>query len=252
MPIVPGFVSDTVVPAKSSTVSLFVRARRTRSSYAAWNAAKSSVSAFFTFGTSSVRLPSDFCWSIASPRFTCVMAHDARRAVDDAEARVHRRHLLQRAHDRETDEVREADLAAAIARELVVQDLAVDLEQLGGQRAHRRCGRDAEARFHVLDDARRRAPQRLRRLAVERDRAGASRRLWRVGGGGRRRGNGGRGRDRSGRRRHAVGSRRRTRASPRRPRSGSRGTGGTSRRSARHWGRAPRGEARQASRRSSS
>ncbi len=71
VPIVPGFVSDTVVRAKSSTVSLLVRARRMRSSYAAWKPAKSNVSAFLMFGTSRVRLPSDFCWSMASPRFTC-------------------------------------------------------------------------------------------------------------------------------------------------------------------------------------
>jgi hypothetical protein len=62
---------ETVVPAKSSTASLFVRALRMRPSYAAWKAAKSSVSACLMFGTRSVRDPSSFCMSIASPRFTC-------------------------------------------------------------------------------------------------------------------------------------------------------------------------------------
>ena len=72
VPIVPGFVIDTVVPVKSSTVSLLVRALRMISSYAAWKAAKSSVSAFLMFGTSNVREPSSFCMSIARPRLTCV------------------------------------------------------------------------------------------------------------------------------------------------------------------------------------
>ena len=77
----------------------------------------------------------------------------------------------QRLQHRVADEVRERDLAAPRAGEVVVQDLAVDLEQLGGNGAHRRGGRDAEARLHVLDDACRGAAQRLRRVAVEHDRA---------------------------------------------------------------------------------
>ncbi len=161
-----------MVPAKSSTVSLLLRARRMRSSYAAWKPAKSSVSAFLMFGTSSVRAAVGFLLVDREAEVDVRVPHDARRAVDDAEARVHVRRLLQRAHDREPDEVREADLAAAIAGELVVQDLAVDLEQLRRQRAHRRGGGDAETRDHVLDDARRRAPQDLGGLAVERHRRG--------------------------------------------------------------------------------
>ena len=58
------------------------------------------------------------------------------------------------------------------AGEVVVQDLAVDLEQLRRDGAHRRRGRHPEARLHVLDDARRCAPQRLGGLAVD---AGARR-----------------------------------------------------------------------------
>ena len=85
-------------------------------------------------------------------------------------------------------------LAAARACEMVVEDLAVDLEQLGRHRAHRRGGRDVEARFHVLDDARRRAAQRLR-LSRRRARSAPCRCRRRGGGaarrGGRRRGESG-------------------------------------------------------------
>jgi len=69
--IVPGFVSVMVVPAKSSTTSVPARARRTTSSYAAQNWAKSIVSALLMFGTSSCRVPSGFARSIAKPMFTC-------------------------------------------------------------------------------------------------------------------------------------------------------------------------------------
>jgi len=71
VPIVPGFVSDMVVPAKSSAVSLLPRARRMMSSYAAQKRPKSSVSAFLMLGTTSVRVPSSFCRSMARPRLTC-------------------------------------------------------------------------------------------------------------------------------------------------------------------------------------
>ena len=71
VPIIPGLVIVAVVPAKSSGESLFVRTLRMSSSYAAKNDAKSSSSACLMFGTRSVREPSDFSWSIASPRFRC-------------------------------------------------------------------------------------------------------------------------------------------------------------------------------------
>ena len=44
------------------------------------------------FGTSSVRVPSDFSMVDREPEVDVLVAHDARRAVDDAEARVHARH----------------------------------------------------------------------------------------------------------------------------------------------------------------
>ena len=68
VPIVPGLVSEIVVPWKSSTVSLPSRAFRTTSSYAVQNAAKSITSARLMFGTRSWRVPSFLCMSIARPR----------------------------------------------------------------------------------------------------------------------------------------------------------------------------------------
>ena len=71
VPMVPGLVSEIVVPAKSSTVSLLPRARRTTSSYADQKPAKSSVSHFLIDGTSSWRVPSGLARSIAMPTLTC-------------------------------------------------------------------------------------------------------------------------------------------------------------------------------------
>ena len=51
VPIVPGLVRVIVVPGKSSTVSLFVRALRMRSSYAATNRRSRCLSACLMFGT---------------------------------------------------------------------------------------------------------------------------------------------------------------------------------------------------------
>jgi exodeoxyribonuclease-3 len=50
--------------------------------------------------------------------------------------------------------VGEGDLAAVDALEVVVDDAAVDLEQLRRHLAHRRRGRHGERALHVLDDAR--------------------------------------------------------------------------------------------------
>ncbi len=70
VPIIPGLVMVTVVPAKSSGVIAPVRTLRINSSYAAKNPAKSRSSACLTLGTRSVREPSDLATSTASPRFT--------------------------------------------------------------------------------------------------------------------------------------------------------------------------------------
>ncbi len=70
VPTVPGFVSEIVVPMKSSGEIVPWRDRATRSSKAATSAAKLSVCASLTFGTSSVREPSFFWTSIAIPSRT--------------------------------------------------------------------------------------------------------------------------------------------------------------------------------------
>ena len=68
------------------------------------------------------------------------------------EGRIERRHRLQSSHDRPSDDVGEADLAACRPPELVVDDLPVDLEQLGRHRMHARRRRHGQGGDHVLDD----------------------------------------------------------------------------------------------------
>ena len=74
---------------------------------------------------------------------------------------VHRRHLGQRLDQREADEVRERDLAAATTGEVVVDDDAVVDHQLGRDGAHRGGRGDLERGLHVGHDARGRAAQLL-------------------------------------------------------------------------------------------
>ena len=108
----------------------------------------------------------------ARPRFTCWWRTTTGLPSIDAVARVHARARRRaRAAPRSAMRWVKLTLPPPRAREVVVEDLAVDLEQLGRDGAHRRRGRDAEARLHVLDDAGRGAAQRLRRLAVEHQRA---------------------------------------------------------------------------------
>ncbi len=71
VPIVPGLVRLIVVPWKSGSASLLSRARRTMSSYAIQNSAKFISSAALIDGTSSCRVPSGFCMSMARPRLMC-------------------------------------------------------------------------------------------------------------------------------------------------------------------------------------
>src|SRR5882762_11592826 len=70
VPIVPGFVSVIVAPAKSSGTSLLVRALSTSASYVVWKVAKSMPSACLMTGTTRACLPSFFSTSTARPRFT--------------------------------------------------------------------------------------------------------------------------------------------------------------------------------------
>ncbi len=71
VPMVPGLVSEIVVPWKSSTVSFAVRALLTTSSYAAQKSVKSIASAPLMLGTRSWREPSGLAISMARPRLTC-------------------------------------------------------------------------------------------------------------------------------------------------------------------------------------
>src|SRR2546423_647848 len=70
VPMVPGFVSVMVAPAKSSGRSLLPRAFSMSDSYVAWKVAKSIRSACLMTGTTRARLPSFFSTSTARPRFT--------------------------------------------------------------------------------------------------------------------------------------------------------------------------------------
>ena len=71
VPSVPGFVSDTVAPTKSSAPKLALWTLRTRSSYASRNVRKSMVSASRMTGTRRLRVPSARCTSTARPSPTC-------------------------------------------------------------------------------------------------------------------------------------------------------------------------------------
>ncbi len=70
VPSVPGFVREMVVPSKSVSLILPVRARVTTSSAAAANSAKVILSTPLTLGTRSVRVPSGFETSTARPKRT--------------------------------------------------------------------------------------------------------------------------------------------------------------------------------------
>ena len=71
VPMVPGLVNEIVTPAKSSAVSLPSRARRTMSSYAATNSPKLMDSQRLMPATTSERLPSLPCKSMARPKLVC-------------------------------------------------------------------------------------------------------------------------------------------------------------------------------------
>ena len=161
VPIVPGLVRVIVVSAKSSTVSLPARALRTMSSYAVQNSRKSISSARLIEGTRSCRLPSGFLMSMARPRLTCSRLDERRLAVDLGVGVVHLRHRLDRLDHGVADDVRERDLAATPAGQVVVDDDAVVDEELRRDRPHARGGRHREARLHVRHRAGGRAAQPL-------------------------------------------------------------------------------------------
>ncbi len=136
------------------------------------------MSASLMHGTSNVRVPSLFSWSTARPSPTCLwwMTPGLPGAVGVRdEGGVQRRHVVQGAHDRVADDVREAHLGARRPRQLVVQDEPVDLEQAGRHAAHAGRRRHRQAGLHVGDDPRRGAPQRDGILASRRNGGSRSR-----------------------------------------------------------------------------
>ena len=83
------------------------------------------------------------------------IAHDPRLAFvvgDEVVVQV-RDFTADRSHNGEADQVGEADLAAPNPAQVIVEDLAVDFEQLGGDLAKACCCRDLEARFHIGHDS---------------------------------------------------------------------------------------------------
>ena len=89
-------------------------------------------------------------------------------AVDDVEADVHLGHGLQGLDQRVADQVGERHLAAARAREVVVDDDPVVPEQLDRDGPDRRGRGDAQRVVHVRDRARRGAAQHGVRRLVDR------------------------------------------------------------------------------------
>ena len=84
-----------------------------------------------------------------------VRRRDRRRlAVHLREVPVHVRELLDRLHDRVTEQVGERDLAAASALELVVDDDPIVDQQFRRNGPHAGRGRHVQRRVHVLDDGR--------------------------------------------------------------------------------------------------
>ena len=116
-------------------------------------------------------MPSDFSTSTASPsptwRWRTTPGGPSAVDVGD-EGRVERRDVAQGLDDGVADQVGEADLGPGGPGELVVQDLPVDLEQLGRHRPDAGRRRHAQAGLHVGDDPGRRAPQRHRDVTVDR------------------------------------------------------------------------------------
>ena len=81
------------------------------------------------------------------------VAHQQRMSAVVARERVaHCRHIAQGLDDGVRDEMGEADLAAAGALEVIVDDAALHLEQLGGYVTHAGGGGNREAQLHIGHD----------------------------------------------------------------------------------------------------
>ena len=118
--------------------------------------------------TTSERLPSLPCRSMARPRLVCAGVTGVGLAVDLGVVPVHVRELLDGLHQRVAQQVSERDLAAAGALELVVDDDPVVDQQLGRNGPHTGRRRHVQRRRHVLDDGRGRAAQHLHLVAFGR------------------------------------------------------------------------------------
>ena len=165
VPIMPGLVIVHVVPAKSSGEILPPRTFAISASYACQKLGEvERVGLLHARHEQRVRAVAPLHVD-REPEVHVLVAHDDRLAVLVGERRVEAGEVGERAEHRVRDEVGEAHLARAGARELVVEDLAVDLEQLGGDGAHRRRGR-----------ARRGSPPCSRRCARPRRAAAPARR----------------------------------------------------------------------------
>ncbi len=169
VPIVPGLVSEIVVPWKSSTVSLLSRVRRTMSSYAVQNAAKSIALGRLDAGHEELTGAVGLLDVDRQAEVDVGRRDQVGLAVDGVEADVHLRHRLERPDQRVADQVGERHLAAAGPGQMVVDDDAVVPQQLDRHRAHAGRGRHGERGVHVLRRARRGAAQdRVRRLVARR------------------------------------------------------------------------------------
>ena len=111
-------------------------------------------------------------------------SHDPRLALRiGGEDVVHGRHRVRDgSHDRVADQVGERDLAHHLAAEVAVYDLAVDLQELGGDIAEARGRRHGQAGLHVDDDPGADASDRLAygRVVGSRCRLGRGRVVGRI------------------------------------------------------------------------
>ncbi len=160
VPSVPGFVREIVVPSKSETCSLPVRARVMTSSEAATNSRKRHLFRALDVrdeeGARTVRLG-----DVHGQTEADLLAPDARGLPSHRlEGVVHRGECLHALDHGPRDEVREGDLGLLRLRPRLVDEPAVFIEQLDRDLALRGRRRNGQARLHVLGDSRGGAAQR--------------------------------------------------------------------------------------------
>ncbi len=134
VPIIPGLVIDAVVPAKSSGEILFATHLDDEVFVRVQEAGEvEGLGALHVGHEQRVRAVA-LLHVDREAEVHVLVAHDDGLAVLGGVRGVEGREVGERAQHRVRDEVREAHLARAGAREVVVEDLAVDLEQLRGDR----------------------------------------------------------------------------------------------------------------------